>query len=79
MPSTLSCVPRHPLLLPGPVAGSSLGGWLALQLAVRHPERVAGLLLLAPALDFTERLWASLSAEQQAAAQASGRVPVASK
>jgi pimeloyl-ACP methyl ester carboxylesterase len=36
--------------------GSSLGGWLALLLARRRPERCAGLLLLAPAADFTERL-----------------------
>ena len=36
--------------------GSSLGGWLALLLARRRPARCAGLLLLAPAADFTERL-----------------------
>lgn len=32
------------------VAGNSLGGSLALVLAARHPERVSGLILLAPAV-----------------------------
>lgn len=60
-------------------AGSSLGGWLALKLAEDHPERVAGLLLIAPALDFTERIWSSLSPVQQAAAQKDGRIRLESK
>lgn len=39
--------------------GSSMGGWIALLLALRHPERVAGLIGIAPAPDFTEELmWA---------------------
>ena len=39
---------------PEPVVliGSSLGGFVAVQFAVKHPERVARLVLLAPALDF---------------------------
>ncbi|MHA7815664.1 MAG: alpha/beta hydrolase [Pseudohaliea sp.] len=41
---------------PQVLVGSSLGGWLALLLARRRPERCAGVLLLAPAADFTERL-----------------------
>jgi len=38
----------------GPVAviGSSLGGFVAVQTALQHPDRVAALVLLAPALDF---------------------------
>jgi pimeloyl-ACP methyl ester carboxylesterase len=38
----------------GPVAliGSSLGAFVAVQAALRHPERVSRLVLLAPALDF---------------------------
>jgi uncharacterized protein len=32
--------------------GSSLGGFVAVQAALRHPDRIARLVLLAPALDF---------------------------
>lgn len=35
------------------IAGSSLGGWLALLLAERHPDRVKGVIGLAAAPDFT--------------------------
>jgi uncharacterized protein len=40
---------------PGPVSliGSSLGGFVAVQVALREPERVGRLVLLAPALDFS--------------------------
>jgi pimeloyl-ACP methyl ester carboxylesterase len=44
------------------LAGSSMGGWLALLTALARPERIAGLVLIAPATDFTqELLWASYS------------------
>lgn len=47
-------------LTEGPVVliGSSMGGWIASLLALVKPERVAGLLLIAPAPDFTEKLMA---------------------
>ena len=41
-----------------------MGGWLALLAALARPKRVAALLLIAPAADFTEKLlWASFDAD----------------
>jgi len=42
------------------VVGSSMGGWLALLLARRRPERVAALVGIAAAPDFTRRLRATV-------------------
>jgi pimeloyl-ACP methyl ester carboxylesterase len=47
------------------VVGSSLGGWLALLLAIRRPQRTAGLVLLAPAPDFTDDIYSSFSEEER--------------
>jgi pimeloyl-ACP methyl ester carboxylesterase len=38
------------------LVGSSMGGWIATLAALARPERVAALLLIAPAADFTEEL-----------------------
>ena len=56
--------------LEGPVVavGSSMGGWVALLLALARPERIAGLVLVNPAHDFTERLmWPGLADHERQA------------
>jgi pimeloyl-ACP methyl ester carboxylesterase len=53
----------------GPVVlvGSSLGGWIMVLAALARPRRVAGLVGVAAASDFTERLiWKELDAEARA-------------
>ena len=60
---------------PAVLVGSSMGGWIALLLALRRPERVAGLVGIAAAPDFTETLiWPELSFEQRAALMSEGRI-----
>lgn len=38
------------------LVGSSMGGWIACLAAMAHPERIHGIVLVAPAPDFTEKL-----------------------
>ena len=48
------------------VVGSSMGGWIALLTALKRPERMAGLVGIAAAPDFTEDLiWAGLAPEKR--------------
>lgn len=55
------------------LVGSSMGGWIALHAALARPDRVAGLILLAPAPDFTEALMRpQLPAEALAAIEEAG-------
>ena len=56
--------------LDGPIipVGSSMGGWIALLLAVARPDRLAGVVLVNPAPDFTEDLmWPGLADHERQA------------
>jgi pimeloyl-ACP methyl ester carboxylesterase len=54
------------------LVGSSMGGWIALLLARRWPERVAGLIGIAAAPDFTTRIEAGLPADGRTALDREG-------
>lgn len=57
------------------LVGSSMGGWIMLLVALARPERVAGLVGIASAPDFTEELiWGEMDAEQRAELAARGVV-----
>ncbi len=60
-------------LVEGPVVlvGSSMGGWLALLVALARPERVAGIVGIAAAPDFTD--W-GFTAEQKDQLRKEGRI-----
>lgn len=59
--------------------GSSMGGWLMLLAALARKDRVAGLIGIAAAPDFTKRLqWPKLSPEQQKICMEQGFVQVPS-
>jgi len=76
--NTLAVLDR---LTDGPLVlvGSSMGGWLALRAATERPARVAALLLIAPAADFTERLmWPGFTPEQQRTLMTKGRLELPS-
>ena len=62
------------------LVGSSMGAWIALVLAARMPERVAGLVTVAAAPEFTERHYlSSFSDAQRAELEQKGQVAIPSE
>lgn len=60
---------------PQVLVGSSMGGWVALLAALRRPEKIAGLVGVAAAPDFTEDLmWDEFTPEQKQEMQDQGSV-----
>ena len=60
--------------------GSSMGGWISLLMAKRMPERMAGLVTIAGAPDFTEDgMWAEFSEEQRRQLMEDGQVALPSE
>ena len=69
-------------LLAGKVVlvGSSMGGWISLLVARAMPQKVAGLVTIAAAPDFTEdSMWAGFSDVQKAELAAQGQVALPSE
>jgi len=64
---------------PQVLVGSSMGGWIALLIARAIPDKVAGLVTVAAAPDFTEdSMWAGFDASQRQQLIANGRVELPS-
>ncbi len=65
---------------PQVLVGSSMGGWIALLMARRIPEGIAGLVGIAAAPDFTEDgMWAAFSEAQRAEILEKGRIALPSE
>lgn len=61
--AVITAVVQGPLVL----VGSSMGGWISLLLARAMPDRIAGLVGIAAAPDFTEdSMWAGFTPDQKA-------------
>jgi pimeloyl-ACP methyl ester carboxylesterase len=54
------------------LVGSSMGGWIALLAALARKERIAALIGIAAAPDFTETIWSAMTAEQRAMLERDG-------
>jgi len=73
--AAVSALTEGPLI----VVGSSMGGWQALLLARAIPDRIAGMVTIAAAPDFTEDgYWASFTEAQREALETVGQVELPS-
>lgn len=65
---------------PQVLVGSSMGGWIALLLARAMPQRVAGLVTVAAAPDFSEQgFWAGFTDAQRETVMRDGRIEIPSE
>lgn len=64
---------------PQVLVGSSMGGWIAMLLAKRMPEKIKGIVTIAAAPDFTEeKYWSGFTEEQRQRLQTVGHIEVES-
>jgi pimeloyl-ACP methyl ester carboxylesterase len=62
------------------LVGSSMGGWLALLTALKRPERIAAIVGIAAAPDFTEKLmWEAMTFEERARIMRDGSLMIPSQ
>ncbi len=59
--------------------GSSMGGWIALLAALARPDRIAGLVGIAAAPDFTQSMWQGFDAEARRQVEQEGRYAMPSE
>jgi pimeloyl-ACP methyl ester carboxylesterase len=74
--AAIDALTAGPLIL----VGSSMGGWIALLTAMARPDRIAALVGIAAAPDFTQRLmWDAMTPAEQATLQRDGVLHVPSQ